>query len=67
MKAVHAKLKLAMARACMNSADLAAAAQLPRPTVSNVIAGRSVRPATLGKIAKALKVNPADLIAEEGS
>lgn len=67
MKAIHTKLKLAMARACMNSADLAAAAQLPRPTVNNVIAGRSVRPATLGKIAKALNVDPADLIAEEGN
>ena len=31
------KPELAMARACMNSADLPAAAGLPRPTVQNAI------------------------------
>ena len=33
MKVNRQKLELAMARACMNSADLPAAAGLPRPTV----------------------------------
>ena len=59
------KLELAMARACMNSADLPAAAGLPRPTVQNAITGKSVRPATLGHIAKALGVDPAELLREE--
>lgn len=59
------KLELAMARACMNSADLPAAAGLPRPTVQNAIVGKSVRPATLGKIARALGCDPAELLREE--
>lgn len=59
------KLELAMARACMNSADLPAAAGLPRPTVQNAIVGKSVRPGTLGRIARALGVDPEDLLREE--
>ena len=64
MKANRKKLELAMARACMNSADLPAATQLPRPTVNNAIVGKSVRPATLGKIARALGVDVTDIIEE---
>lgn len=58
MKANRKKLELAMARACMTSAELSTAAELPRPTLYNVMAGRSVMPATLGKIARALGVDP---------
>ena len=65
MKVDRKKLELAMARACMNSADLSATAGLPRPTTNNAIVGRSIRPGTLGKIAKALGVDPAELIEEE--
>lgn len=65
MKADRKKLELVMARACMNSADLPKIAGLPRPTVYNVITGRSVRPATLGKIAKALNVDPVEIIDKE--
>ena len=53
-----------MARACMESRDLPAAAGLPRPTVQNAIVGKGVRPATLGRIAKALNVDPAELMGE---
>lgn len=62
MKTDKGKLTLAMARACMNPQDLAKAAELPPQTVNGVIRGRSVRPATLGKVARALKVDPADII-----
>lgn len=65
MKVNRQKLYLAMARACMDSADLPAAAQLPRATVQNAITGRNIRPATLGKIAKALGVDPAEIIETE--
>ena len=65
MKADRNKLELAMARACMTPELLAAAAEMPRPTVNNVISGRSVRPATLGRIAKSLGVDPAEIIKEE--
>lgn len=62
MKADRRKLELAMARSCMTPDDLAKAAKMPRPTTNNVIAGRSVRPATLGKIAKALNCDPIDIM-----
>lgn len=65
MKTDRKKLELAMARACMESADLPAAAGLPRPTVQNAIVGKSVRPATLGRIAKALGVDPVEILKEE--
>lgn len=65
MKVNRKKLYLAMARACMDSADLPAASQLPRPTVQNAITGRNIRPATLGKIAKALGVDPAEIVEME--
>ena len=56
-------LELAMARACLSPAELAVKAKLPRPTLNNALVGRSVRPATLGKIARALGVDVLDLIA----
>ena len=65
MKADTNKLRLAMARACMNPQDLAKAAQMPAQTVNGVLRGRSIRPATLGRIAKALGVDPAEIIKEE--
>lgn len=65
MKANRKKLELAMARACMNTADLEKASMLPRPSINNVIKGRGVRPGTLGKVAKALNCDPAELIEKE--
>lgn len=65
MVADRNKLTLAMARACLNPADLAKAAEMPVQTVNRVLLGRSVRPATLGRIAKALGVDPAEIIKEE--
>lgn len=56
------KLEIAMANACMNTKELQNAANLPRPTVNNVIVGKSVRPATIGKIAKALQCNVIDIL-----
>lgn len=66
MKADKKKLELAMARACMNPGDLAKAAGLPRPTLNGFLRGRNVLPATLGSVAKALGVDPSELIAKEG-
>lgn len=62
MKANRQKLELTMARACMNTDDLQRVAEMPRPTVNNVISGKSVRPVTLGRIAKALKVDVTEII-----
>lgn len=67
MKANKRKLELALARSCMNTADLVTIAAMPEPTVKKVLSGRNVRPATLGRIAKALGVDPVQLIdTEEG-
>lgn len=65
MKADTSKLRLAMARACMNPQDLAKAAEMPPQTVNGVLRGRSVRPATLGRIARALGVDVIEIMKEE--
>lgn len=65
MKVNRYKLELAMARACMTSADLPKAAEMPMGTVQNAIVGKGVRPATVGKIAKALGVDPVEIIEME--
>ncbi len=62
MKANKQKLELAMARACMNTADLQKATGMPRPTVNNVVSGKNVRPGTIGCIAKALSADVAEII-----
>ena len=62
MRADRKKLSLALARACMTTDDLTKGACMPRPTVNNVITGRNVRPATLGRIAQALGVDVTELI-----
>lgn len=62
MRANREKLMLTMARACMNTEDLTEASGMPRPTVNNVIKGRSVRPGTLGKIARALGVDVTEIL-----
>ena len=64
MKADRNKLELALARACMTPESLTAAAEMPRPTMNNVITGRSVRPATLGRIARALGVEVSEIVKE---
>ena len=66
MKADKKKLELEMARACMNPGDLAKAAGVPRTTLNNFLRGNNPRPATLGRVAKALGVDPSELIAKEG-
>lgn len=65
MKADISKLRLAMARACMNPQDLAKAAEIPPQTVNGVLRGRSVRPATIGRIARALRVDVSEIIMKE--
>ena len=66
MRADKKKLELAMARACIAPAEIPERAGLLRPTANNVLNGKSVRPDTLGKVARALGVDPLDIILEEG-
>lgn len=65
MKTNKKKLELAMARACMNTEDLQKAAEMPRPSLNNVISGKSARPATIGRIARALGVDVTEIIDED--
>lgn len=65
MRADKAKIDLAMARACMSRMDVSVAAKMPENTVKSVLNGKPVRPATLGRVAQALGVDPAELLAEE--
>lgn len=62
MKANREKLELAMAKACLLPSELAERAGMPRPTLNGVINGRNVRPATLGKVARALGVDVEELL-----
>lgn len=59
------KLYIAMANCCMGRKDLAKASGVPETTICNIINHKSTRPATLGKIAKALKVNAAELLTDD--
>lgn len=65
MKTNRAKLMMCMANNCMNLIDLVRKCGLPYATVKNAVYGRSVRPATIGKIAKALGVNVVDIAETE--
>lgn len=62
MKTNRKKLELAMARVCMSTSDLQKATGMPRPTINNAISGRGIRPSTLGRIAKALGTDVAEII-----
>lgn len=62
MKANKKALLLAMARACVGRKEISEKAGMPEMTVKNVLDGRSVRPATLGKVARALGVSVESLL-----
>lgn len=65
MKADRNKLQLAMARACMNPQDLVKTAEMPLQTFNKVFRENSVKPATLGRVAKALGVDVIEILKEE--
>ena len=49
----------------MNTEDLCAEAAMPHPTLNNVIVGKSVRPGTIGRVAKALQIDVTEILADE--
>ena len=65
MKANKTRLEMAMARECMNVHDIALIAGMPEQSVKNVLYGRSVKPRTLGKVCKALGIDPGEIIEME--
>ena len=62
MRVDRKKLEIAIARSCVNAEDLQKATNMPRPTLNNVISGRNVRPGTIGKVAKALKIDVTEIL-----
>lgn len=56
------KVRLFMAKQVINQASLAAKAGISRQTLSAVMNGRSCRPELLGKISRALGVEPEEII-----
>lgn len=66
MKISKTKLNIALARKCWNQRDLRDNAVVSSQTVLNINNGKSVMPATVGKIAAALGVDVTELIEDEG-
>lgn len=64
MKANKKKLELAMANACMNPYDLCKAVEIQYQTYQRITNGKNAKPATIGRIARALNV-PVESILEE--
>lgn len=63
MKIDNAKLDMALAKKCINLRSLRA--DMSVQTLSRIRQGADVRPATLGKLAKALGCDPSDIVARE--
>lgn len=67
MRANILNIKIVMAKECLSVHDICKNSQLPKTTLNNVMSGRSVRPATLGRVARALGVDVSDIMElEEG-
>ena len=62
MKIDKSMLELYMARKCMSVIELAKAAKISRETVYGIWKGENAKPETVGKIAKALDVDPIFLL-----
>jgi len=63
MKINISKLNLALARTCKNERGLRHS--VSPQTLRRIRQGEDVKPATVGKIAKALNVDPAEIIEQE--
>lgn len=61
MKLDRQKFSLARARACMGQKDFEEAG-IPKGTLCRAMSGRSLKPETLGRIAKALGVDVTEIL-----
>lgn len=60
------KVQIAMARACLTTREIAKKADMPLQSVKNVVGGkRSVRPETIGRVAKVLQVDVTFILKDE--
>ncbi len=62
MKVNKRKLEIAMARAELNRNQLAEKANIPLPTICTAVRRGTCKPATAGRIAKALGVDVTEII-----
>ena len=62
MKISKKRLKLGMATACLNPYDLCKKAEIRYQTYQRIMGGKDAKPATIGKIARALNVPVENLI-----
>lgn len=62
MKINNSKLQIALATACMNPYDLCKAVNIQYQTYRRISSGNNCKPATVGKIAKALGVDVTEII-----
>ena len=62
MKISNEKLEIAMANECITRNELAKKSGVAEITLSKIKIKQSMKPATIGKIAKALNVKVEDLI-----
>lgn len=65
MKINARKLKIAMARACINPCELCRKAGIDHQTYLRTFNGLKSRPATVGKIAKALNIDMTEILEDE--
>ena len=62
MRADPKKVALLMARACIESKQIEAEADVSRQSLSRVITGKNAKPATIGRVAKALGVDVTEIL-----
>ena len=65
MRVDRNKAAIARARSCKSSAELIEASGLVQATFNRAMRGVDVKPATLGKIARALGVDVLDILEDE--
>ena len=65
MKVNKKKMQIALARKCMSLSVAAKVADMPYQSVLNAQKGRGISPVTLGKIARALGVDPEEIVDNE--
>ncbi len=65
MKASTEKIRIEMAKKCMTTIDVCKKVNLSKTTFNNVLSGQSVRPVSLGKVAKALGVDVCEIMEVE--
>ena len=62
MKISKSKVELIMARNCLEMRELVNTSGLAKITVQRMLAGKDVKPVTIGKIAKALEIDVQDIV-----